>query len=202
MTKDRWLSLMQAMKLDASLPCYESLLSAYSEAHRHYHTCSHISAMLRHFDQSITECKYPNEVELAIWFHDAVYKPFSSSNELDSAKWAKEFLYSANYKEDGIERVHQLIMATLHNGEAFTDDAKLLVDIDLSILGVPETTYDEFEKNIRKEYHLVPAIIYRQKRKQLLSSFLERQFIYNTVRYQEQYETQARENLERAMHKL
>jgi len=202
MTKDRWLSLMQAMKLEESLACYQSLLSSYSETHRQYHTDVHITAMLQHLDTSIKDCDFPHEVELAIWFHDAVYKPFSSHNERDSANWAKAFLESKNYQKDGIGRVYELIMATLHNGEVLTNDAKLLVDIDLSILGTSDAIYDEFEKNIRKEYRLVPAAIYRKKRKLLLSTFLERQFIYNTVHYQEQYETQARKNIKRAINKL
>jgi len=158
--------------------------------------------MLQHLDHSLTECNHPNEVELAIWFHDAVYKPFSLSNELDSANWAKEFLCSVNYKEDGIERIHQFIMATLHNGEALSHDAKLLVDIDLSILGTSNAVYDTFEKNIRREYRLVPSIIYRKKRKQLLSTFIDRRFIYNTAEYQEQYEEQARKNIKRALSTL
>ncbi len=199
MNKERWAALMEAMGLPPSLACYQALIDAYSQPHRHYHTTRHISAMLRHFDQARDLLKHPEDVEVAIWFHDAVYKPFSSKNELDSALWAESFLSQAGYHPDGIKRIYKLIMATLHNEEEKSGDERLMVDIDLTILGARPTVYDEFEKNVRREYRLVPSFIYRRQRKQILRMFLDMEAIYGSAFFRELYEQSARENVERAI---
>lgn len=202
MTKDRWLTLMSGMGLPPSLECFQALISAYTEKHRFYHTTDHIDAMLKHLDSSNDLSEYPRELELAIWFHDAIYKPFSSTNELDSANWARKFLLGNNYDTNSIERIHNLIMATLHNGDIKTKEAMLMVDIDLTILGAPKAIYDEFEQNIRKEYKLVPSIVYRSKRKELLNFFLSMESIYNTEYFRDKFEEAARSNIQRAVSML
>ncbi len=193
---------MSVLEFKASFDCYDALYAAYSEKHRCYHTVKHIEAMLRHYDAVKDLAKRPAELELAIWFHDAVYKPFSKRNELDSAEWAKEFSLSNNYDLESVERVHRLIMATLHNGEAQDKDQRLIVDIDLAILGSPPEIYDEFERNVRKEYKMVPSFIYRNKRKELLKSFQNNSSIYSLDYFKEKYESVARHNINRAIKML
>lgn len=195
MNTNRWEALMSALGFKASFDCYEALYAAYSEKHRFYHTVKHIEAMLRHYDVVKDLAERPAEVELAIWFHDAIYKPFSKSNELDSAEWAKEFSLSNGYDLEGAERVHSLIMATLHNGAVQDKDQQLIVDIDLTILGASPEVYDEFERNVRKEYKMVPTFIYRKKRKELLKSFLNNTSIYSLDYFKEKYENVARHNM-------
>ena len=190
---------MSALGLPPSEECYHALHAAYSEKHRFYHTVNHIDAMLTHFDGVKEIAEKPEELELAIWFHDAVYKPLSKTNELDSANWAQAFLTAHSYGKAGIERVRNLIMATLHNGNVKTPDEQLIVDIDLAILGAPPEVYDQFERNVRKEYRLVPGFIYRKKRKELLRSFLSSGSIYNLELFKERYEDQAKQNLRSAI---
>lgn len=202
MTKSRWHKLISAMGLPPSDVCFEALVKAYSERHRHYHTGQHIEAMLHHFDLTSDLAEHPNEMELAIWFHDAIYKPFSSSNEKDSADWAKDFLVTHNYNKNGIERIYRLIMATQHAGMIEQNDEQLIVDIDLTILGTKAHVYDEFERNVRKEYRFVPFFIYRKKRKQLLASFLAQDSIYHLQYFKEKYENIARNNIKRAISTL
>jgi len=199
MNQTRWQTLMSALGLPPSAACYDTLHAAYSEKHRFYHTVDHIAAMLTHFDGVKEIAEKPEELELAIWFHDAVYKPLSKTNELDSANWAQTFLATHSYGKAGIERVHNLIMATLHNGNIKTPDEQLIVDIDLAILGAPPEVYDQFERNVRNEYRLVPGFIYRKKRKELLRSFLSSGSIYNLELFKERYEDQAKQNLRRAI---
>ena len=202
MNKDRWLALMSALNFAPSLDCYDELVSAYAEKHRFYHTNKHIEAMLHHFDAVKNLAEHPAELELAIWFHDAVYKAFSKTNELDSAVWAKEFALSNGYDQEGAKRLFNLVMATQHNGEVQGSDQKLIVDIDLSILGATAKIYDEFEKNVRKEYKWVPMFIYRRKRKALLQSFLNAPSIYHLPYFKDKYENAARLNISRAIEQL
>lgn len=202
MNQDRWLMLMRSLALAPSLDIYEQLSRAYCETHRFYHTNEHINAMLKHFDHVLPMAEHPAEVELAIWFHDAIYKPLSSTNERDSAEWVKAFLISAGASENVVYRVYDLVMATMHNVELVGNDQHLIVDIDLAILGASETDYDVFERNVRKEYKWVPFFLYKKKRKEVLLSFLDRQRIYTLDYFYNKFEDVARSNLERAIAQL
>jgi predicted metal-dependent HD superfamily phosphohydrolase len=193
---------MNNMGLPDSLTSFDDLCVAYGEKHRYYHTSEHISAMLRHFDDAAELAHYPYEVELAIWFHDAIYKPFSSRNEVNSAHWAKTFLLEHGYDSAGAHRVYRLIMATYHQGDVVANDEQLIVDIDLTILGSSKPVYEAFERHVRKEYRLVPSFIYRKKRKALLQSFLSRNYIYHLDYFRNKYEQVARENIKNALNNL
>ena len=49
------------------------------------HTLQHISECLSHFEQVQDLLEDARAVELALWFHDAVYNPKASDNEACSA---------------------------------------------------------------------------------------------------------------------
>ncbi|TQV72897.1 hypothetical protein FLL45_15640 [Aliikangiella marina] len=202
LTEKRWRDLTEALNLSPCPDCFKAIQKAYSEGHRFYHTDQHINAMLKHLDATKSLAENPYELELAIWFHDAIYKPFSSTNELDSANWAKAFLNKENYIDAGIDRIYRLIMVTQHHGNAESNDESLMVDIDLTILGTSEEVYDEFEKNVRKEYKLVPWFVYKKKRKEILESFMSMPSVYRLDYFKSRYEDQARRNIARAIQVL
>jgi predicted metal-dependent HD superfamily phosphohydrolase len=181
---------------------YSKLLAAYSESHRHYHTAHHIDDCLARFDEASSIASMPKEVEIALWFHDAIYRPISSTNELRSADWAVSFLQSIGATDDECDRVHRYVLVTKHAAESVAGDAALVVDIDLSILGRGPDLYDDFERAIREEYKWVPGRIYRRKRIEILRSILDRSAVYETEHFRTRYERQARENLHRAIHSL
>jgi predicted metal-dependent HD superfamily phosphohydrolase len=133
---------------------------AYSEPHRHYHTGEHIADCLGQLDIAGDLPTVPEEVELALWFHDAIYRPTSSKNELRSAKWAQRFLGSVGADETKSRRVFDHIVATQHGAVSLSDDTAVVVDIDLSILGRETSEYDVYERAIREEYKWVPGPIY------------------------------------------
>ncbi|GJM08393.1 MAG: hypothetical protein DHS20C11_06690 [Lysobacteraceae bacterium] len=202
MNNERWLTLMSEWGFGPNLDTFESLRTAYSEKGRHYHTAQHITACLRHMDRCAKTLEHPREVELALWFHDAVYKPLSSCNERKSADWAAAFLTLNGASESEVSRVHRLIMATEHDAPTQTNDESALVDIDLSILGTNAETYEAFESAVRKEYRLIPWMLYRRKRAEVLRGFLERQKIYQSGFFSADVERQAKENLSNAVRKL
>lgn len=202
MTLEKWDDLMKSFGFEQNEATYSELLKAYSEKHRFYHTVLHIESCLRYIDQIKAIAEYPNEIELALWFHDAIYNPHSSNNELKSAKWAIDFLSQNAAAENVLTRVYNLIMVTLHDSPAQSKDEEILVDIDLSILGTPSDVYELFEKAIRKEYKWVPLFMFRKKRKKILLSFLKRNRIYQNKYFYEKLEVQARENLSNAISRL
>ena len=202
MNQTRWQTLMASLGLSGAPEVFAALSQAYGEKHRHYHTAEHISAMFKHLDACKDQVTHPAELELAIWFHDAIYRPLSSTNEADSAAWAADFLQQQGYADAGIQRVHELIMATVHNGETKTTDQRWLVDIDLSILGTRPEVYAEYEQQVRREYRWVPGFVFRKKRAALLQTFLDQLPIYHTTFFQDRYEAAARANIQAAIEQL
>lgn len=199
MNRDRWHRLMAAFALPETNEWFDRLLDAYSQKHRYYHTVTHIDHCLSEFDAASELAHEPAEVELALWFHDAIYDPLSANNEAKSAHWACELLDRGGINSERVERVRAHILATRHEAPAELDDSKLVVDIDLSILGVDEAAYASFEANVRQEYRWVPGPLFRSKRAEILASFLARPTIYSTIPFQDRYEAPARRNLAAAI---
>lgn len=195
MNKSRWLQLMDDLGFSDNLDAYQKLRHHYSESHRHYHNTRHIDAVLTHLEATRHLAEDYNALALALWFHDAIYKIGSTTNEKDSADWATAFLEQNNAPAELVTTVYALIMVTLHDALPKKNDEQLMVDIDLSILGSSAEIYAQFEVNIRKEYKRVPAFIFKRKRKEILQGFLDRQRIYSHDHFYGLLEAQARANL-------
>ena len=165
----------------------DRLRERYAEPHRHYHTLEHIAHCLEEFDPR--QAADPEAVELAIWFHDAIYDTRRHDNEERSAEWLLQEMPEAR-------RAAGLILVTKHH-RASTPDEALLVDVDLAILGQPEERFERYERQIREEYSWVPEPIFREKRAAILRGFLERPYIYGTEAFRAKYEAAARRNLSR-----
>jgi predicted metal-dependent HD superfamily phosphohydrolase len=194
------MSLWQSVRARGdALPWYERLAAAYVEPHRHYHNQRHIAECLAAFDSARHLARWPEAVEMAIWFHDAIYDPKAADNEKQSAQLAKRCLAEAGIATALSDTVNRLIMATQKHEVGDDPDAALMVDIDLSIFGQPEERFLEYEKQIRREYAWVPKIIFAPKRAQILEGFLRRDSIYRTDSFRTKYESSARRNLERSI---
>ena len=180
----------------------DELLAAWSEPQRRYHTLRHLGDCLALFEQASDLADHPAEVEIALWFHDAVYDLKARDNEARSAAWADQALAVAGIGAEVRERVHTLIMATCHDALPSSDDARLLVDIDLSILGAEPERFDEYEVQVRQEYAWVPGFVFRRKRREILQGFLARPRIYSTDFFFQRFEAQARSNLQRSVARL
>lgn len=141
----------------------------------------------------------PAEVEMALWFHDAIYDIPGQGNEERSAAWAHEALLQAGAAPAAADRVKQLVLATRHDALPAGRDEQLLVDIDLAILGAELDRFDEYERQIRQEYRYVPGFLFKRKRRQILQTFLDRPTLYSTPVLSSQFEAPARANLRRAI---
>ncbi|MCP5206504.1 MAG: hypothetical protein H7A01_04805 [Hahellaceae bacterium] len=191
----RWQQLMTSFGLHENKATYQSLMSAYAEGHRKYHDVSHLQAVLSCLDKVEFLAHRKAEIELALWFHDAIYEPFSASNESDSAEWARDFLKKNHVSEPVQEKVSELIMATSHAHTPNSDDEKLIVDIDLEILGQPVEIYRKYQSGVRIEYEKVPMTVYAKKRAEVLNGFLNRERLYFYDYFYEAYDGRARINL-------
>ena len=202
LSQERWNTLLSRLNLADDDVTFAQLTAAYSEPHRHYHTDEHVAACLAWLDRIDQPLPHRDEIELALWFHDAVYAPRSATNEADSAAWAVRFLTAAGAYAETIDQVQGLILATDHGSPPQTDAQSWIVDIDLSILGSDPADYDRYEAAIRREYAWVPGFLFRRKRKAILRSFLDHPNLYATAFFRERLEAQARINLTRAIAQL
>lgn len=198
----RWSQPWTELGLEARMELHADLRKRYSEGHRAYHTLHHLAECLEMLSKTRTLAEAPNEVEIALWFHDAIYEPRREDNEEQSAKWAAREVGRAGGNPAMQQRMIDLILVTKHDGAPQTPDEALLSDIDLAILGVGPKRFEEYEKQVRTEYRYVPTSLFRPGRRKVLTAFLERPNIYFTDWFRERYEAPARRNLERALARL
>lgn len=195
----RWHKLMNTLNVSENNDTFFMLQKAYSEPHRFYHNAKHIDDCLYWLDKASFIAKRPWEIEIALWFHDAIYLPLSTRNEIKSSRLAINFLILIGSSSERNIRVNYFIAYTKHEAYPIFGDNALMVDIDLTILGSNPEEYKIYEDNIRKEYIDVPSSIYKPKRIDILQSFLNRPSIYNTAYFSGLLENQARKNLEWAI---
>ena len=179
---------------------YGFLIQSYSEPQRHYHTLDHVEDCLQKcakFENEITDLK---SFQTALLYHDLFYDPKRKDNEEKSAEYAFKLLERLNFTNS--QKVKDLILLTKHPSIPKSKDEKLLLDIDLSILGEGPKVYEFYEENIRQEYIHVPKIMYSFGRKKLLKKFLKQQRLFHTDYFFQEYEQQAQENLKWAVNRL
>ncbi|MDB6112607.1 MAG: hypothetical protein JWR69_4357 [Pedosphaera sp.] len=183
-------------------PACAELLGRYAEPHRAYHDFKHIQDCLGEFGAASHLAADKEAIEMAIWYHDAVYDSRAKDNEEQSADLAEKAGKTAGLPSMFLARVRELILATKHVTPPEDMDAALLVDVDLSILGQSAGKFDEYENQIRREYAWVENEAFRAGRSTILKSFLQRPSIYWTEFFREKYEKSARENLARSIARL
>ena len=193
--KQRWFRLMRQLGLPSNEKTFDQLVACYQQKHRRYHNATHIVSCLTLLDQHYSKAKYPAEVEIALWFHDAIYKTLSSKNEKRSAQWLETFLKAYHCADDRIERCKAYVLATQSHQPTSHYDSKLFLDIDLAILGAEPQRFSEYDQQIYDEYRWVSDSRYWRKRYKILNTFLERETLYFTPSFQEQFEEQAKTNL-------
>ena len=201
--KDGFVGLWNRIKAQGSAENeFNKLKTMYSEPHRFYHNLRHVGNCLTELDSVKQLVQQPDLVEFAIWYHDTIYDAQAKDNEEQSAELAYGVCLDAKLSHDFANNTKDLILATKHNSVPQGIDARLLIDVDLSILGKPAAEFDEYEHNIRREYSWVPENQFRQGRSQILQMFLDRDSIYLTDFFKGKYESQARENLQRSIDAL
>jgi predicted metal-dependent HD superfamily phosphohydrolase len=204
--ENRWVMFAKSLGAETKVAesTYDVLSAGYTQSSRHYHTLGHIQACLSIMDQHVPKDEWTNHVEMAVWWHDFVYVPGRPDNEWESTLAMHKHGRAMKLHELFIGQVAEMIPVTAHNVslEGKPDRFKYLIDVDLSILGASEDIFDTYEDEIRKEYIFAPETVYRQRRAQILQTFLDRPFIYETELFRGHYEGLARENLKRSLKKL
>lgn len=177
---------------------WRALDAGYGEAGRHYHSWRHIADLLEGHDAVRALPDFAgldhDAIDLAILFHDAVYDTARTDNEVRSA--ALLLTHAGPAAESGpIRAAEAMIQATA--AHAPSDDAatRLMLDLDLAVLGAPRPVYEAYAAAIRREYAAVPEAAWRFGRAGVLDRFLARLDLYQTRPFRDRFETAARTNL-------
>jgi predicted metal-dependent HD superfamily phosphohydrolase len=197
-----WHDTWRDLRLAPPDGALDALLARWAEPHRRYHTPQHLRECLALLAAHRHEAAHPGEVAIAVWFHDAIYDTARHDNEAASADWARRVLRAAGAAEETMSRVDALILATRHSQGPATPDERLLVDIDLAILGAEPARFDEYERQIRDEYGFVPQDTFRARRAGILRGFLARPALFATPSLKARLEAPARANLAAAIARL
>lgn len=176
---------------------FADMQTAYQAPERHYHNLQHITQLLRLQNTYARQLKAPDVVQYAIFFHDMVYDVQQRDNEQQSAVAAVQYLRQTSFPAKKITAVEAFIVATQTHVNTQNDtDLDYFLDFDLQILGSAPEHYQAYTQQIRQEYSIYPDTLYHPGRKKVLQHFLEMPAIYRTPDFQQQYETQARQNIQ------
>ena len=180
---------------------WNQLAKAYGTPFRKYHNLNHLEEIFSYYDHYHHLIQNKETVVLAIFYHDFVYEVWKKNNEEESAKKAIELLQSINFPSVLLQSIEDLIICT-KNHTGLSSDQNFMIDFDLAILGQSESVYKNYTQQIRKEYKIVPDLMYRKGRKKVLQYFLNKENIYQTDIFQSKYESQARINLHKELQEL
>ena len=181
------------------------LRARYAEPHRAYHTQAHIDAMLAGLRALGSTVGQPDMVELAIWYHDAVYDPAAGGDERRSADLLRAEL--AGLADPAmLAQAEALVCWTADHGIPAGlpadrhRDAALFLDLDMAVLGADRATFDAYERGIAAEF--VPVYgdgRFRVGRAQFLQATLERPRLFHSAHFDRLYDAAARANLQRGL---
>ena len=174
------------------------LCARHAEPQRHYHSLEHIRHCLREFDIAPLPQDGRDCVEMALWFHDAIYQPGARDNEHASAELFEQCAtgrMSANF----VAEVRRLIMATTHREPSHECWAAWMTDIDLSSFGVDWPRFLRESRQVREEFGAQSDADYYARHIEFLSGFLTRERLYQTEHFFARYETAARANIHRLL---
>jgi predicted metal-dependent HD superfamily phosphohydrolase len=189
----------------------QALRDAYATPPRAYHHFGHVRDVLAHYREVDVGpgWHYPNEVWLAVLYHDAVYVPGRSDNEAASARLAIEHI-DRWQPQAGVDAqyVAGLIKLTARHGALSVDDAGMdeagedarhFLDCDMAILGATPEIFAAYDRAIAVEYSAVPRWLYRIKRRRFFRKLLASDAIFLSEFFRDRFEAQARHNLRAAL---
>jgi predicted metal-dependent HD superfamily phosphohydrolase len=195
----RWNALFRGRQVSEAADIGIDLIRRWQEPQRTYHTIEHLDMCLQLLEVHLESAKDPRFVEMALWYHDAVYDPKRTDNETKSAELALNDLEWIGEDSRWSKRVAAAILATATHQTGGDPDIGLILDIDLAILASDSAAYRQFELNIRHEYRHAHWVAFCNGRIRILNDFLARDRIYQSGLFDE---TRARHNLTRAVQVL
>lgn len=193
-----WFELHQHYHFSEPQKILNILTAAYSEKQRAYHTVQHLYECLSLLEAIRSQLNDPYAVVLALWFHDAIYNPQAKDNEFKSAELFEKCM-AQDLPVNTVQKIKQWILATQKHISTNELDLQFLLDIDLAILAATPERFMQYEQQIQQEYAWVDPEVYSTKRKEVLAHFYQSAPLYQTTYFQQNFESRAKQNLQKTL---
>ena len=198
-----WQSTWSDLRLPAPAPdLFVRLLAGYDEPHRAYHTVQHLEECGSQFARARAFAQDPGAVQLALWFHDAIYDTRSSHNEEQSAAWADQVLAEAGAPERLRTSVQRMILSTKHDAARLGRTPRSRWTSIYLFWVRSQVALISMKCKFAKRYAWVPEETFRGARARILREFLARPCIYTTDHFHNSLEAKARSNLQASLARL
>ena len=184
-----WLRL-----LDGAADLGEELLSRWREPHRAYHDVRHLAQALSAADL-VSAGAAPRTVQLALWFHDAIYQRRPGHDEEESAALAADRLTGRVPAGEVAEVVRLIRLTASHSPEPGDAAGAAVVDADLSILGQRPGRYHVYVRDVRAEYDHLDGPTFRRGRLQVVERLAALDPLFTTPLGRDAWTAAARANL-------
>lgn len=183
------------------------LSTLLNESHRRYHNINHIHQCLTELEQYVINnptftIEQYQWAEYALWYHDAIYNPYSKDNETNSMMLFERTIddnYTGkNIISDAIlntARHLQTIDFSYQDGH-ISEVHKVVLDIDLSGFGKDRMVFALNGMNIRHEYYQTPLRDFLIGRQKFYNELIKRPTLYYTQYFYDKYHKISRENIE------
>lgn len=180
-----------------------TVLEYMQHTDRKYHSPIHVLSMFEWAEKHNIELSKAQQ--LAIWFHDSIYVPIREDSEERSSLFMKALVGETN-PPDVLPEAQCIILSTkchLKNNILIPDNAKLVMDLDLSHFAREEEILLCVDQLIREEFvSVVGEKEYKKGKKNFFDSLLARESIFRTDLFKEKFEIRARENIEKLVNNI
>jgi predicted metal-dependent HD superfamily phosphohydrolase len=172
-----------------------ALVDSWAEPHRRYHDLTHLQNVLAGVDELADWADDPFVVELAAWYHDAVYDGAPAAEERSAARAERE-LAAVGLSGGLVAEVARLVRLTVHHNPAPADrNGAVLCDADLAILAADAGRYASYATAVRSEYAHIGDADFRAGRAAILRDLLTQPTLFRTPIGRTRWEASARANL-------
>lgn len=179
-----------------------SLLKAWNEPHRTFHTPDHLRDCLFHLEQErwggLIDTADRGRLALALWFHDAICDVRAPDNEEKSSAWAMQSLALLDLSAENLDIVRHLILSTKLNYTPTSCPLEAWIrDIDLHMFGIEYKRFAKYTHDIRSEFSWVDDLNYRRGIDFVMRRLINQPTgIYQTEAGRLDYEDTARNNIQ------
>lgn len=180
---------------------FRALMDHYAEPGRHYHTLNHVDHCLGQARLVVGMLPDVNALNLAIWFHDAIYDSRAGDNEARSAALFRDVAGHV-MPIDLVDDVDRLVLVTQSGQVPRRADESFMVDIDLSSFGLPWDPFLSDSLAVRAERPHLSDDQYAVQQSRFLTALLRRDAVYSTDFFRARYELVARSNISRYLEVL
>lgn len=196
----------------------EYLLSHYAEAHRYYHTETHVADILSLTRQFHMDATRPDIIQAAALWHDVIYQTQDVHGHYrpDSINVAESVAAFRDFVRDDAPDVYKISVAamiyatdghTVPDSDAgyyrgFRQDVGLFLDFDLAQFARPWEAFQHVSADIRQEFAWIDDRYFMPKRADILEQLSERDSLFTVVSCCDEWGRQARSNLRRMVTEL